>query len=112
MPFSDFGDIVFDGTSFTGNIFGGLGEDFAGITSVQVYVVDALGLSSEVLEVMVAEPTQLEADAACDLIDGFSECTGGLNVFLSLKVSTGVCQTVFPPVVESGVLHITQKQIL
>ena len=104
VPFSDFGDIAFDGTSFTGSIFGGLGEDFAGITSVQVYVVDALGLSSEVIEVMVAEPTQLEADAACDLIDGFSECTEGTQCIPeSEEVSTGVCQTVFPPVVESGV---------
>ena len=104
VPFSDFGEIVFDGTSFTGSIFGGLGEDFAGITSAQVYVVDALGLSSELLDVMIAEPTQLEADAVCDLNDGFSECAGGTQCIPdSEEVSTGVCTTVFPPVVETGV---------
>ena len=104
VPFSDFGEIVFDGTNFTGSIFGGLGEDFAGITSAEVYVVDALGLSSELLSVMVAAPTQLEADAVCDLSDGFSECAGGTQCIPdSEEVSTGVCTTVFPPVVETGV---------
>jgi hypothetical protein len=104
VPFADFGDIVFDGTSFTGNVLGGLGEEFAGITSVQVYVTDALGLSSEMLEVMVGEPSQIEVDGACDLADGFSECGEGTQCIPeSEEVSTGTCQTVFPPVIEMGV---------
>ena len=104
VPFADFGAISFDGETFSGEITGGLGEDFAGISSATVYVIDALNLQSESLTVEVGVPTEIAQGEACDLADGFSDCAQGtLCIPDSEEVSTGSCDEVFPPVLTGGV---------
>jgi hypothetical protein len=77
VPFADFGLISFDGENFNGEVVGGLGPDFAGITSASVYVSDALNLVSDQVTVEVAAPVEIAIGEACDLTDGFSACAEG-----------------------------------
>jgi hypothetical protein len=104
VPFADFGLISFDGENFNGEVVGGLGPDFAGITSASVYVSDALNLVSDQVTVEVAAPVEIAIGEACDLIDGFSACAeGSLCIPESEEASTGTCSEVFPPVLTEGV---------
>jgi hypothetical protein len=104
VPFADFGSISFDGESFMGNVLGGLGEEYVGLTNASVYVIDALGLMSEMVDVEVGAPMDIEAEGACDLTDGFNACAEGtLCITPTEEDSVGVCQVVFAPVLTDGV---------
>ena len=103
VPFADFGAINFDGEVFAGELVGGLGEDFAGITSASVYVIDALNLKSESITVDVLPPGEIALGEACDQADGFNACiVGTLCIPESTEVTTGTCQEVFAPTLTDG----------
>jgi hypothetical protein len=99
---SDFGELLIDGEMFSGSVAGGLGEEYAALSAVSVYVVDSFGLASEPVVVEIEAPMINALGEACDLADGFTDCATGTLCLPPEGESVGVCEEVFAPTLTDG----------